>query len=109
MGVKIPYRYTKFQDCPKATFVSKHTHKPTSCFIIAVIVSAVPLALAVVMYNGNGHSSDGFVGMASTVLMLLGFFIFLIGGIFIPKLSDRFEWAEKVARKEIAKKVQSNT
>ncbi|MCI5957446.1 MAG: hypothetical protein MRZ54_10720 [Clostridiales bacterium] len=108
MGAKIPYRYTKFENCPRATFVSKHTHKPTSCFIIAVIVSVVPLALSILLYNANGHSSDGFAGVASTVLMLLGFFIFFIGGMFIPKLSDRFEWAEKVARKEIAKKVQSD-
>ncbi|MDY4008958.1 MAG: hypothetical protein SOY94_08915 [Candidatus Limiplasma sp.] len=107
MGVKIPYKYTKFRNCPRATFVSKHTHKPTSCFLLAVIASVVPLALGVVLYNANGHSSAGFVGGVSTVLLLVGFFIFLIGGIFIPKLSDRFEWAQKVAAKEIAKKLST--
>ncbi len=91
MGAKIPYHYTKFENCPKATFISKYTHMPTSCFFLGALASAIPLGIGVALYNANGHSSSGFLGVVSTILLIIGFIIFFAGGPIVTQLSDCFD------------------
>ena len=100
--IKVPYTYREFRFSPRATFVDKHTHKPSSCALIAFVTGVAMMLIACLLFNAS-NSGEGIVGTISYILLLVGFFWFIFGSLIIPKLSDHFDWAGKMAKKDMEK------
>lgn len=101
--IKVPYTYKSYPYCPQATFVSLHTHKPSSTFLIGTLVMIILCGIGILIYNGSGQELESFGGAVSTVLILGGFLAWFIVPLILPKLSDHFQWSDKVAAKYAAK------
>ena len=98
--IKIPYTYKEYPYSKKATFISKHTHKPTSCFIISTLLLIIPAVLGVVIYNTTGREIDSVGGVISSIILVPTLVAYFVLPMLIPKLSDHFDWAGKVAAKD---------
>lgn len=108
MAVKVPfqYQYREFKNSKLATFVDKHTHKPSSramlwgFTILLEIVVLTPL--------------QPFIPSDVRTSGIFGFLLFLLGGVvpfvgivlLLPKLSDHFDWAGKIARAKAKKDLE---
>ena len=69
--IKVPYTYKSYPYSKKATFISKHTHKPNSCFLISTILLIIPGALGVIIYNTTGQEIESVGGAIASVILLL--------------------------------------
>lgn len=82
-----------------AAFVDKRTHKPSSCFFLSLVAAVLLCRILVSLSRAlpGGSTASGVLGPVMVVLFLG----VTIGGRFlIPRLSDRFDWAGKIARKQ---------
>ena len=100
--IKVPYTYKSYPYSKKATFISKHTHKPDSCFLISTILLIIPGALGVIIYNATGQEIESVGGAIASVILLLTMVAFIVLPLLIPKISDHFDFAGKVAAKDFA-------
>ena len=99
--IKVPYTYKEYPYSKKATFISKHTHKPDSCFLISTILLIIPGALGIIIYNATGQEIESVGGAIASVILLLTFVAFIVLPMLIPKISDHFDWAGKIAQKDL--------
>ena len=99
MAYRETYYYRNFPDAPLATFVDKHTHKPSSCFFLSLAVALLLCLLLVPLSRAvpGGSTASGVLGLVMIVLFLG---VAISGRFLIPRLSDRFDWAGKIARKQ---------
>ena len=91
--------YRTFPDAPLASFVDEHTHKPASCFFLGMAAAMLLCLLLVPLSRAvpGGTTASGAPGL----VMILLFPGVAIGGRFlVARLSDRFDWAGKIARKQ---------
>lgn len=102
--IKIPYSYKQYKDAPLATFVDKHTHKPSSCSFIAMTLGLLIMLAGAGLYNAGGQVFESVSGAIGGVFILFGMIFFILGGMLIPKLSDKFKWSEKIALRTYKKK-----
>lgn len=100
--IKVPYTYKEYPYSKKATFISKHTHKPTSCFLISTLLLIIPAALGAVIFNTTGGEIESVGGVISSIILVPTIVAYFVLPMLIPKLSDHFDWAGKVAAKEFA-------
>ena len=102
--IKVPYTYREFPHFPLATFVDKHTHKPSSCMLLTALIFVIAMLIGILLYNVSNHG-EGILGVIANILLVVNL-IWLIFGIFIiPKLSDHFDWAGKIAKKQMEKRL----
>ncbi len=95
---RVTYTYRKFADCPLATFVDKYTHHPLVASFLGMLLGFLLMLLGVPFYNAS--HGNGFLAVVSYVFILIGFIVFLLGGWIISKLSDKMDWAGKIAAKQ---------
>lgn len=99
------YGYRQFKNSKLATFVDKHTHNPISCtllgYLVLMLISA-PLVFLVRLFPRDSALSAVF----GLVMIVLVFAVPFAGGRLIPKLSDHFDWAGKIALAQMKKSVQ---
>ena len=93
--IRTPYHYREFKHSRLATFVDKHTHKPTSRLLLAFLTSIGVMYLGDCVRDVGGR--DGALNTLGMAIMILGGIWLYLGGFLIPKLADRYDWAGKIA------------
>ena len=100
--IRTPYRYRVFKHSRLATFVDRHTHKPTSRILLALLTSFGVLWLGDLLRQAGGQ--QGVLNSIGIAVMVLGGVWFYLGGFVIPKLADHFDWAGRIAERARVRK-----
>ena len=95
---RTPYHYREFKHSRLATFVDKHLHSPMSRILLTGLTSIGVIYLGCCLHDARG--GDGRLNVLGIAIMILGGIWFYLGGLVIPKLADRYDWAGKIAEWE---------
>lgn len=112
--IKVPYSYRQFKNSQLATKVDKYTHHPTICFWLCFLTGGLLFAggcgLLALASNFEFRSFPWYVVIAPALIFAaVGFLWMFFGSLLVPFLSTRFDWAGKIARREMIKKLRQTT
>ena len=99
----IKYSYKEYIGCPKATFVDKHTHKPSSCFLIGFSLFLIIILVMIIIRNCTSESTQKQLDDVYEIVFFILLVTTLIFSSFLPLLSTKLKWADKIAEKELEK------